>query len=383
MERRNRTDHAVLNDAKDKWTESNRVAPTRYSMQNSKTILRRSSGHLFTQPKLSLAFFSSLAILTASFCSLPARAVSCTTQGSMNATDRDALVAAASPLALALTTQKLDTLQASLLPAVQGDWDAIRGVAQSAAPLLKGGEVHWRNVYLLDATELKTPTDTLFYCTNADNSVTVTISLRSLPAGRYGLMIGDSTSSPYAGQLGLILGADTASAWKLGGLFVREGALQGHDSIWYWTHARELATQKVPWSAWYTYDAARWLELPLDNLGSPNLEKLNREQSLVGSDPASTLPLSVTANPSAGATTAWKITGLRFDASLHSADLALTYEGSGITEPVAARAEAVAVMSGLLKLHPDLRDNFHGLWAYAEKDGKQSFAVELAMHDIP
>ena len=352
-------------------------------MLNSKIVSRRNSSDLFSLPNLSWAFFSALAVATASFCALPAQAVSCTTQGSMNAADRDALVAAASPLAAALTAQKLDVLQASLLPAVQGDWDAIRGVAQSAAPLFKGGDVHWRNVYLLDATDLKAPTDTLFYCTNADNSVTVTISLRSLPAGRYGLMIGDSTSSPYAGQLGLILGADSASAWKLGGLFVREGALQGHDSVWYWTHARELATQKVPWSAWYTYDAARWLELPLDNLGSPNLDKLNREQSLVGADPASTLPLTVTASPSGGTSTAWKITGLRFDASLHSADLALTYEGSGITEPVAARAEAVAVMSALLKLHPDLRDNFHGLWAYAEKDGRQSFAVEVAMHDIP
>jgi hypothetical protein len=323
------------------------------------------------------------AALLASLSAIPARAVSCTTQGSMAAADRDALVAAASPLAAALSTQKLDVLQSSLLPAVQGDWDGIRGVAQGAAPLLKGGDVHWRNVYLLDATELKTPTDTLFYCTNADNSVTVTINLRNLPGGRYGLLIGDSTSTPYAGQVGLILGSDPAAQWKLGGLFTREGALEGHDSIWYWTHARELATKKVPWSAWYTYDAARWLELPLDNLGSPNLEKLNKEQSLVGSDPASTLPLTVSATDASGAAKSWKVTGLRFDASLHSADLALTYEGSGITEPIAARAEAVAVMSSLLKLHPDLRDNFHGLWAYADKDGRQSYAIELAMHDIP
>jgi hypothetical protein len=362
--------------------KTNQQSPMEYSMLNSRTriflpkVLGRTNGPLI------LASLLLMATLAA-----PAWAVTCTTQGSMSAADRDALVAAASPLASALTAQKLDVLQASLLPSVQGDWDGIKGVAQSAAPLLKGGDLHWRNVYLLDATDLKAPADTLFYCTNSDNSVTVTISLRSLPVGKYGLLIGDSTSTPFAGQVGMILGADSSAAWKLGGLFAREGALEGHDSIWYWTHARELATKKSPWSAWYTYDAARWLELPLDNLGSPNLEKLNKEQSLIGSDPASILPLVITsgaaADSASGNAKSWKVTGLRFDAALHSADLALTYEGSGITEPIAARAEAVAVMSGLLKAHPDLRDNFHGLWAYAEKDGRQSFAIELAMHDIP
>jgi hypothetical protein len=71
------------------------------------------------------------------------------------------------------------------------------------------------------------------------------------------------------------------------------------------------------------------------------------------------------------------------DTTLHFADLGLTYDGTGVTDPLAARAEAVSVMSGLLRLHPELRPAFHGLWAYAEKDGKRSYAIELAMHDIP
>jgi hypothetical protein len=322
---------------------------------------------------------------------LPASASSCTTQAGMKPADRDGLIAASTSLAASLTSQNLDQLQASLLPAIQGDWDGIRTVAQSAAPMLKGGQVNWRSAYLLDASELKTPTDTLFFCTNADSSITVTVNLRSLPSGRYGLMIGDSTSAPLAGQVALILAADPVtgadSHWRLGGLFVREGALDGHDPLWYWNRARELATRKAAWASWYTYDAARWLELPVDFLSSPNLEKLNKEQSLVGSNPSESLPLTISSGTQAAATAgtskSWKITGLRLDTTLHTADLGVTYEGTGVTEPVAAKAEAVLVMSGLLKLHPDLRDNFHGMWAYAEKDGKQTSAIELAMHDIP
>jgi hypothetical protein len=326
---------------------------------------------------------------------LPANAfaATCTTEAAMQAADHDALVAAGTPLANAIAAQNFDLLQSSLLPAVTGDWESLRGAAQAAAPVLKGGQVQWRSSYLLDASDLKAPADTQFFCTSVDSSLTVTINLRNLPQGRYALLIGDFPDTPLAGQLALILGAEPGAAsaagnhWKLGGLFVREGMLDGHDGIWYWTHAREL-TPKAPWSAWFSYDLARWLLLPMDFISTPNLDKLNREQeSLTGgqsalkTSPQDSLPLTV--NSPADASKSWKIIGLRVDMTLHASDLGLTYEGTGLTDPQAARAEAVTVMSAFLKLHPELRESFHGLWAYAEKDGRQSYAIELAMHDIP
>jgi hypothetical protein len=321
----------------------------------------------------------------------PLWAVNCTTESAMQPADREALLTAANPIADAVAGQNFDQLQASLLPAVTGDWESIRGVAQSAAPDLKGGKVYWGDGYLLDATDLKAPADTEFFCTNADSSATMTISLRNLPAGRFALLIGDYEGAPLAGQMALILGTDTTAngKWKLGGLFVREGAFDGHDGVWYWRRARELAAKKAAWSAWFSYDAARWLLIPVDFLSSPHLEKLNKEQADLGANPADSLPLTVTATNTSGtdagpvASKSWRITALHLDTTLHAPDLGLVYEGTGITDPVAARAEAIEVMSALLKQHPELRENFHGLWAYAEKDGRRSYAIELAMHDIP
>ena len=328
-------------------------------------------------PQLRLGFWGTLVAALTLTSASPLWAINCATQAAIPAADRAALLAAATPLAAAMATQNLATLQGALLPAIAADWESIRGVAQGAAPLLKGGELRWRNVYLLDATDLKAPSDAQFFCTNADSSITVTISLHSLPPGRYGLLLGDYPMSPLAGQIAFILGND--SGWKLGGLFAREGALEGHDGVWYWTRAREQAQKPGTWSAYFSYEAARLLLLPVDFLSSPNLEQLNREQAQLKSSPLDSLPLSL-AGP-AGKT--WRITALHFDSALHVPDLSLTYEGTGLTEPVAARAEAVSVMSALLKQHPDLRENFHGLWAYAESDGKRSFAIEQAMRDIP
>lgn len=329
----------------------------------------------------SLRWFFAALLFSALVSAAPAWAVSCTAQAEMPPADREALLAAASPLANAVATQNFDLLQSSLLPAVVADWDSIRAGAQASAPMLKGGQLHWRNAYFLVATDLKAPADTQFFCTTPDSSITVTINLRSLPPGQYALLLGDFPGSPQAAQIALILGFD--SRWKLGGLFVREGDLSGHDGVWYWTQAREEAKASQPWAAWFAYDTARMLLVPVDFLSSPNLEKLNREQSQLKTNPIDSLPLTVPGTDSEGAAKKWKVTALRVDLTLHEADLGLSYEGTGQSDPRAQRAEAIAVMSGLLKLHPELRNSFHGLWAYSETSGKQTYAIEQAMHDIP
>lgn len=313
-----------------------------------------------------------------------ALAVNCSTESALKQSDRDALLAAANGIASDITDQHYDRLQSALLPTVSADWESIRGVAQAALPLTKGGVIHWSDGYLLDATDLKAPADTQFFCTTADSQITITISLHNLPAGRYSLLLGDFEGAPLRGQMALILGTDPTAnnQWKLGGLFTHEGAFEGHDGVWFWTRARALAAKKQPWSAWFAYDAARWLLIPVDFLSSPNLEKLNKEQLDLGTNPDNSLPFTVTgAGPDAGKN--WQITALRLDPALHTDDLAIVYIGSGVTNPIAQRAEGVAVMSAFLRLHPELRENFHGLWAYAERDGRRTYAIELAMADIP
>ena len=141
------------------------------------------------------------AVLMTPFTSL---AVTCTTQAAMQTADRDFLVAAAGPLADAVAKQNFEFLQSSLLPSVTGEWESIRNVALGAKSLLQGGTLQWRNSYLLDATDLKAPSDTQFFCTNTDSSLTVTVNLRSLPAGRYALVLADFPGAPLAGQLALM-----------------------------------------------------------------------------------------------------------------------------------------------------------------------------------
>ncbi|MGB6975427.1 MAG: hypothetical protein WBD67_12165 [Terracidiphilus sp.] len=308
-------------------------------------------------------------------------AASCTTQAEMSQQDRDLLAGVGQRLTDAIVQQNYGALKASLLPQVEQQWSGMQAAVENGAAFVKGGKAQIEEMYLLDATGGTTPADQQFFCSNASGSLTVTLTMRALPPARYALVLADAAGAKLKGKMGLVLVWDATGsvpAWKLGGLTVRQGAIGGHDGVWYWTEARSLAASGSGWSAYYTYELARGLLLPVDFLSSPNLEKLNHEQSDLTSGPAHAFPLTV----GEGSRT-WKIEGIEADTSLRDADLRVTYDSLGMTDPAAARTEATAVLSALLKAHPDLRANFHGLWAYAMRDGKATPVMELRMAQIP
>lgn len=305
-------------------------------------------------------------------------AATCTMQDEMPPQDRNALAAAGARLADAIAGGDTATVKAALLPAEASAWDGIRSTVEQAAPLTNGGHVQFRDAFLLDASGQTAPADTEFFCTNAAGSMNITISMHDLPPGRFAVLLADALGAPLEGQLGIILGWDkSSSAWMLAGLSVRPGALDGHDGPWYWKRARGFA--KVdPWSAWFSYDVAAYLLLPVDFLSSPNLQRLRQEQEQITPSPRNTLPLSL---PDGDRT--WKIDAVNLDISLHEPDLGIAYESTGVTDPAALRTEATAVMTAFLKAQPGVRANFHGLWAYAVKNGQRTPVMELPMAKIP
>lgn len=309
---------------------------------------------------------------------LAAAAATCTTQAEMSATDRDLLSAVALRLSAEIAQQDYAGLQAALLPAEAGAWNGIRDAAGHAAPLLSGGKMELRNLYLLDASMQTAPADTEFFCADSTGTLNITITMPQLLPGKYAVVLADATGAPLAGQLGLILGWDGASSgWKLAGLSAHQGVFDGHDGVWYWSRGRALA-HGDPWTAWFSYDAARYLLIPVDYLSSPNLEKLDQEQEAIDPSPLKAFPLSLTQGDRT-----WKVDSVALDPSLHEPDLDVIYESTGVTDPAAQRTEATSVMSAFLKAQPGLRANFHGLWAIAQTNGKRIPIMELPMAQIP
>jgi hypothetical protein len=315
--------------------------------------------------------------LAATLC-VPAasRAATCTAQAELTPQDRAALADTGGRLAQAVVQQDTTMLQSALLPAEAQDWNNIQGAIQQAGPAVKGGQIQLRSIYLLDATGGTAPAEAQFFCSNGSGTLTVTITMHALPPGRYAVVLADAVGAPLAGQLGLILAWD-GSAWRLAGFSAHQGMFDGHDGIWYWSRARGFAGVD-PWSAWYSYEAARYLLIPVDFLLSPNLEKLQQEQTQIQGAPTAAFPYSLTVGDRT-----WKIDAVHLEPTLNQSDLAVVYESAGVTDPAAQRTEAIAVLSALLKAQRGLRANFHGLWAIASKDNKQTPVIEMPMTQIP
>jgi hypothetical protein len=299
-------------------------------------------------------------------------------QDEMHPPDQAALADAGTRLLQAIAGQNETTVKAALLPAEANAWNGIQAAIQQAGPLVANGHVQFRDAFLLDASMQAAPADTDFFCSNASGSMNITLSMHALPPGRYAVLLADALGSPLAGQIGLVLGWNAAaSQWQLAGLSVRPGALDAHDGVWYWKRARGLANAD-PWSAWYSYDLAAYLQLPFDFISSPNMQKLREEQQKITPAPHAAFPLSL-----AQGDRTWQIDGVNIDTSLNAPDLAVVYESTGVSDPAAQRTEATSVMSAFLKAQPGIRANFHGLWAVAVKNGQHTPVMELPMAQIP
>ena len=110
------------------------------------------------------------------------------------------MVSAGQQLGNAVTQQNFSALQATLLPAVAPQWESIREVIEQGAPVVKGGQVQLNALYQLDATSLTSPADTQFFCSNSNGSLTVTISMRALPPGKYAVILAYVLGAPAPGQ---------------------------------------------------------------------------------------------------------------------------------------------------------------------------------------
>jgi hypothetical protein len=311
-----------------------------------------------------------------------ARAISCTTQSQMTEADRSALTQSAK--ALAALAQSGDTNGLRALTVQSVAFDPIAAAVEAASPLIERATITVEALYLLDSTDQKnTEDETQFFCGGA-NSHEVVLTIPRIPPGRYALTVLHATGVDSPQSITFILASDSKSGssaqqWKLAGSFIHGLTAAGHDGIWYWKQAREFAKKKQNWNAYFYYQTAANLLNPVYFLSSPNLDKLLKEQEAVAPPnlPAGTQPMLVNSG-----TQAFEVTDLHTDSSLGGLDLVINYQAKDNSDPVAARSRNLELMKAVLAQHPELREGFHGLWAYANAPNQAPFANELPMDQI-
>ncbi len=312
----------------------------------------------------------------------PSLAVTCTTQSQMTEAQRNSLADSAKSLAALVQAGNTAGLKAQTIPSVAERFDPIAAAAEAASPLIERGSLTVDSLYLLDSTDLKnTEDETQFFCGGA-NSHEVVLTVPQLPPGSYALTILHATGVESPQSITFILARESAAAtqWKLAGAFIHALTSAGHDGVWYWNQAREFAKKGQKWNAYFYYQTASSLLTPVYFLSSPNLDKLLKEQAAITPSglPTNTQPMLI----SGSGGQSFAIQDMHTDSSLGGLDLVINYEAKDVLDPVASRTRNVELMKAMLASHPELREGFHGLWAFANAPNQQPFANELAMGQI-
>lgn len=305
---------------------------------------------------------------------------SCETAAQMTAAQRDALSNTARGMAANVQNGDAQALRANTIPAVAADFSGIASSVDSLKPLVQHATITVDALYALDAsTEPANAPETDFYC----GSPIVVLNIPNLPPGKYALAILHATGVPLPQQMALILSQTGENQWKLAGFFSNPMVEDGHDGVWYWTHARDYAQKKMNWDAWFYYQTAASLLDPVDFLSSPNLQKLRREAALTRpNDLPGSQPMVLTANGMP-----FNITSIGTTNALGGYDLEIYYTPSAaqmaqLHDPVTARKQVVDLMTSLLAVHSEMRTAFRGIWAHAQDGNASVFALDLPMNQI-
>jgi hypothetical protein len=317
-----------------------------------------------------------------------AHAESCTTQSAMTPADRSALADAARSIALKVQAADTAGLRPALTPELTRDAAAFEYLVGTTSTKLTGSAAIVDQVYLLDASDLKknadgSPTEALFYCSLNKTTTEVQFSIPALPPGRYGFaLVTFASAKPW--RLSLLMRQE-GGRWLLAGFYPSAMSAAGHDGMWYWTEARQMAKSKQQWVAWLYYQEAERLLSPAEFVMTTHLDKLHTEAggaapSVLSEGISTDSPLVVKAADG----TEYRFTGLGVDDSLGQAnvDVAAHYKADSIADPVAARKRNDAAAAALVAAYPELRKPFHGVWVFAESAGKPPFATEAPMEAI-
>ncbi len=324
------------------------------------------------------------------------RAETCTTQAAMAPAERNALADAARSFALRIQSNDAAGLRSVATAELTKDFGALQYLVGNTSPKLAGGAASVEQVYLLDASELKrnadgSAPDAQFFCSLNQSTAQVQFTIPALPPGKYAFALvtvagpaGAAKPAPW--RLSFLMRQEGAQKnWLLAGFYPSPITAAGHDGLWYWTAARQMAKSGQLWSAWLYYQAAEKLLQPADFVMSTHLDKLHTEAT--GAAP-SALQEGVSADAplvvKGADETEYHFTGLGVDDSLGQAslDVEVHLRAEALTDPMAARKRNDAAASALLAAYPEMRKPFHGVWVYAEVAGQNPFATEQPMTEI-
>ena len=316
------------------------------------------------------------------FCAGLARAQTCLTAGDMDEPTRATLVSTAKRYFDMVARGDSATLRQNSIASVASDFSGIETAVKDNQANFSGVQANPRSPFLLKVEGAAPLARAEFLCgvfgRSGQTSDSAVFAIPNLPPGSYAIVILDVPTAKQPDTVSFVLQQE-GKDWKIGGLYIKESQIAGHDANWFADRARAFKTKGQNRDAWFYYLEARDLAVPVRFMYTQLTDKLADESETVK---PTDLPADGSTTELAAAAKTFKLTTLFPMAVGQDFDLVVKYQSADVSNTAQTFQDNSAVMKALVVKYPELRDAFDGVVARAVEPSGRDYGSLLPMKDI-
>ena len=309
------------------------------------------------------------------------QAETCSDVRDMDAATRSSMENAALQMFGSLARGDVASMRQNAIPTLASNFAGVESAVNANKPVMGAGQPSVRATYLLEAGGTATLERAEFLCGVWGTPQFVSFSIPNLPPGRYGVVIEDvkTATGPYLVTF-ILQQQQPSGAWKLAGFPPpKQAAIQGKDAQWFFVKAREYKAKGQLRNAWFFYQQARSMVMPVDFISTMPVQKLEREaQQSLPTD----LPINGPVDLAAANGKSYKLTDVFPVVVENNLDLVVKYSLPDVSDTAKTFQDNVAVISAMVAKFPEFRETFGGIVARAVAPSGQDYGTLLAMKDI-
>jgi hypothetical protein len=336
-----------------------------------------------SKKQLKVRMAMSLSVIPLILCAGFTHAQTCFTASDMDEPTRAALVNTAKHYFEMAARGDSAALRQNSIASVASDFSGIETAVKDHQASFSGAQASPRAPFLLEAEGTAPFERAEFLCgvfgKSGQTSDSAVFVIPNLPPGNYAVVILDvpTVKQPYT--VSFVLQQD-GKDWKIGGFYVKETQIAGHDANWFADHARAFKAKSQNRDAWLYYIEARDLAVPVSFMSTQLTDKLADESETV--KPAD-LPVSGNTVELAAGGKTQRLTTLFPLAVGQDLDLVVKYQCADVSNTAQTFQDNAAVMKALVGKYPEFRDAFDGVVARAvEPSTGRDYGSLLPMKDI-
>jgi len=316
------------------------------------------------------------------FCAGRASAQTCLTVSDMDEATRTALTSTGKRYFDMAARGDMAGLKQNSIASVASDFSGTETAVKDHQADFSGAQATPRAPYQLK-TEGTAPLERAeFLCgvfgKNGQTADSAVFVIPNLPPGNYAVVTLDvSTKQPCTVSFVL---QQEGKDWRVGGFYVKETLVAGHDANWFAERARAFKTKGQNRNAFLYYMDARDLAVPVPFMYTQMTDRLSDESDTVKPPD---LPVSGnTVELAAGGKTE-RLTAVYPLGVGQDLDLVVKYQTPDVSNTAQMFQENTAVIKALVAKYPEFRDAFDGVVARAaEPSTGRDYGSLLPMKEI-